>query len=121
MKNLLAQIDISPPGGFEGPGTRFVDPGTNSASKFEQLFSTIIGVMTIIAGIWFIFIILIGAIGWMTAGGDKGAVETARKRIANGVTGLLIVVIAVPLIGLVGRIIGLDILNIENWIVALSA
>jgi len=121
MSNLLAAtIDFSPTGGsFTGPADPngvFGNPTTGTAVKFELLFTKIIAVMTVVAGIWFIFILFIGAIGWMTAGGDKGAVETARKRIANGLTGLVIVVIAIFIASLVGQILGFKILDLANFI-----
>lgn len=120
MKKLLADISISPPGGFQGPGTGILTQTDTPASSFEALLSVIISVMTIIAGIWFMFILFIGAIGWMTAGSDKGDVESARKRIANGLTGLVIVVIAVFLISFVGRVLGVEFLDVANSITALS-
>lgn len=119
MKNRLADITIAPNGGsFVGPGTNsiFSNPATDPAGKFELLISRVIGVMTVVAGIWFVFTLFIGAIGWITAGGDKGAVETAKKRIANGLTGLVIVVIATFILSLVGQIIGFDILNLSDFI-----
>ena len=121
MNRLAATIDFAPnSGGFAGPGTGIFAAGAAPATSFEKLISTVIGVMTVVAGIWFIFTLFIGAIGWITAGGDKGAVETAKKRISNGLTGLVIVVIAVFITSLVGQILGFDILNIAAAITTLS-
>lgn len=119
--NRLAQtqLNFSPPGGFNGPAGGVFE-ANDPANNFEQLITTVIGVMTVIAGIWFIFILFIGAIGWITAGGDKGAVEMARKRIANGITGLVIVVIATFIASLVGQLLGFDILNLADFITQLS-
>lgn len=118
MNRLAATLNFSPSsGGFSGPGTGiFADSATNAPSKFQDLFSLIIGVMTVVAGIWFIFTLLFGALGWLTAGGDKGAVEAARKRITNGLTGLIIVVIAVFLVDLVGKFLGFSILDIAGFL-----
>lgn len=122
MKKLLAaDLNFAPSGGYTGPGAGlFANPGVDSANKFELLFSRVVGVMTVIAGLWFIFTFLIGAIGWITSGGDKGAVETARKRITSGLTGLVIVVISIFLIKLVGQFLGFDILNLSDFIVEFS-
>lgn len=119
MKNLLAQasIKLGPVGGFKGPGGGvFADPANNAPSKFQDLFSLIIGVMTVIAGIWFMFTFIIGAIGIITSGGDKNAYATARSRISTGLTGLIIVVFAVAIINLIGKILGFDILNIAQFL-----
>jgi hypothetical protein len=72
--------------------------------------------MTIVAGIWFMFTFLIGAIGIITSGGDKGAYETARKRITTGLVGLIIVVFSVAIINLIGKFLGFDILTIAAFL-----
>ena len=46
-------------------------------------------IMTIAALITFVYLIM-GAIGWLTSGGDKGKVEEARNKITAAVIGLLI-------------------------------
>lgn len=122
MKNLIAlgTLPIAPAGGFNGPAGGVFTAGANPAQNFETLISTVIGVMTVIAGIWFIFTLFIGAIGWITSGGDKGAVEAAKKRISSGLTGLVIVVIAVFIVSLVGQILGFDILGLSKAITTLS-
>lgn len=117
MKKLLADIQLAPPGGFDGPATGlFEDPGTNSVSKFQDLFSKIVGVMTIIAGIWFMFVLLTGAIGWLAAGADKGAVEASRKKISTGLTGLVIVVVSLFILEIVGLILGVDFLDLAAFL-----
>ncbi len=121
MKRLAADFTFAPPDGFSGPGGgAFENPGADPAGNFETLITTIIGVMTVVAGIWFIFVLFIGAIGWITAGGDKGAVETARKRISSGITGLTVVVIAIFLASMVGQFLGFDILNLAEMINGLA-
>lgn len=92
---------------------------TTAAKLFGDVISLIIGVMTISAGIWFIFQFIIGAFGWLTAGADKAAIENAQKKITNGVIGLVIVVAAVFLIDLLGRLIGLEILSPGKFIIGI--
>jgi uncharacterized membrane protein len=51
----------------------------------------------------------------MTSGGDKTAIESARKRIVNGIVGLVLVVAAIFAIRLIGYLIGIpDILNFTS-------
>jgi hypothetical protein len=66
--------------------------------------------MTIIAAIWFTFTFIIGAIGIIASGGDKTALEGARKKIASGLIGLVIVVAAIFIIELIGWLIGFDLI-----------
>ena len=82
----------------------------SALNQFEYTISVTIGVLTISAGIWFIFQIFAGAYQWLASGGEKQGVENARKRITNAVVGLFIVVASYLLIGLVGKVFGLDIL-----------
>lgn len=83
------------------------DPGGQGAFiRFASLLSLILGLLTVIGGLWFTIQILIGGLGWLSAGGDKGQVETARKRIQNALTGLIIVVFAYAFISLIGVVLG---------------
>lgn len=45
-----------------------------------------------LGGVAFIIFLIWGGIEWLTAGGDKGRVETAQKMISNAVIGLIVLV-----------------------------
>jgi hypothetical protein len=114
MINKLVAITIAPSGGFTGIGT-FGVVTDNGISTLSKIISMVIGVMTIVAIIWFVITLITGAIGIITSGGDKQALETARKKITTGAIGLLIVILALVLINLIGKILGInDILNINE-------
>lgn len=113
MKNLIAQgINIGPlrgkgPLGLEGAG----DAG-GAGGLFTKALSTIIGVMTVVAFIWFTFMVLIGAIRIIVSGGDKAQLEAARKQITTGIIGVIVVIAAIFIAQLVGTLLGVpDILN----------
>ncbi|KKU83622.1 hypothetical protein A2973_02700 [Candidatus Gottesmanbacteria bacterium RIFCSPLOWO2_01_FULL_49_10] len=72
--------------------------------------SSIVGVMTVAAGIWFIFQFLVGGFHWITSGGDKAKLHDARERITNAFVGLIIVVGGWSILALVGQFFGYDIL-----------
>lgn len=57
-----------------------------------------------------------GAIGWLTAGGDKQQVSTARDRITTAAIGLVLVIAAYAITGVVGSLFGLDILDLKGTI-----
>lgn len=110
-------VNIAPNGGFTGFGKLGLQgsSATNADITFSNFISSAIGLMTIIAIIWFVFTFLIGAFGIMTAGGDKGALESARKKIMNGLIGLVVVIAAIFVIKLIGYLIGIpDILNFAS-------
>lgn len=89
----------------------------NAPETFTSLISSTIGMMTIVAIIWFVFSFITGAYGFMTAGGDKQALESARKKIVSSITGMVMVIAAVFIIDLIGAIIGVDnILDLPTFI-----
>ncbi len=79
--------------------------------EFNRIIGVFLGFMTITASIWFMFQMITAGYGWLSAGGDKTKTEAAWHKITNSTIGLVIVVSAWILIGLIGRIVGLDILN----------
>lgn len=115
MNNLLAEdLIVAPEGGFKGFGRLGLENETPLAASFifSDFISSAIGLITIIGIIWFVFLFITGAISYMSAGGDKSAIESARKKIINGVVGLVIIAFGLLIIKLVGTLIGLpDILN----------
>lgn len=113
----LAQKPIGNIGGEPGTG---LGPFSNlfqfrlpveAAKKFTQVISNILGVMTIVAGLWFLFRLIIGAYAYMSAGGEAQKIQDATKQITNALIGLIIVVLAYAFLSLIGRLLGLDILN----------
>lgn len=97
---------------------KLANPGTSGGAitLFTNTISTTIGVLTVSAGIWFIFQLFGGAFGWVSAGSDKQALDAAQKRIVNSLTGLFIVVASYLIIGLVSLFFGIDILNLSTLI-----
>jgi len=87
-----------------------------AAGAFTSIISRIIGVMTVVAGIWFIFQFIIGAYGYMTAGGDQQKMTNATKRITNSLIGLVVVVAAYAVMSLLGALLGFNFLNIVGII-----
>lgn len=110
MFNLLqAPVDISGDG-FQGIGPLGLEgiSPSNAPIIFAQVISNIIGFITIIAGIWFIFQVLIAGFAWMTAGGDKAKLEQARGKLGTAVIGLGIVAFGVILARLIALLLGLE-------------
>lgn len=112
MQKLLAQntLPLYPSGGFKVPGFGSGDP-QDAGTIFNKFISSTIGLLTVIAGIWFIFQFIIGAIGILTSGGDKASLASAKSKITYGIIGLVIVIVSIFIIDLIGRLLGLDILN----------
>lgn len=107
MNDLIAENVGNPLRGFGPLGLegRMAESG---GGIFSQFITTIIGLLTVIAIIWFIFLLVTGAIGVMTAGGDKNALESARKRLTNAIIGLVVLIAALFILVLIAYLIGLD-------------
>ncbi len=112
MKNLIADLNFGTLRGF-GPLGLENKQSSDAMGIFSNFISSAIGLITIIAIIWFVFIFITGAIGIISSGGDKGAMESARKKITSGLIGLVVVVAGIFVVKLIGLLIGIpNILNI---------
>lgn len=123
MNNLAADIPIGPPGGFTGAkdgAGLLANPGTG-IELFANFISSTVGLMTIIAIIWFVFVFITGAIGIIGAGSDKNALEGSRKKIVTGVIGLVVTIAAIFIINLIGYLLGFsNILDINTMLNSLT-
>lgn len=116
MSQLLAQAPgnnsdfgtgLQPPSAVYGQNTQQGAPERD----LELIVSTGIGMLSLIATLFFIVYFFLGALKWVTAGGDSGKVGKARDEMIQGVVGLIVVVAAYGIIGLIGTVLGIDILN----------
>jgi hypothetical protein len=100
------------PDGYN-PQTVNEDTILNTLVKF---LSNLIGFMTILGGLFFIVYFFMGAFKWITSGGDSSKVEEARNRMLQGTLGLIVMVLSYSLIGIIGSVIGLDLINLKATI-----
>ena len=102
-----------------GDGFKPISPNWSAGSNtragaltnLEAFISGVLGIITVVAGIYFIINFLLAALAWTTAGGDSGKVSAARDRMIQSTLGLIIVVGGYAVVGLIGAVVGLDILN----------
>ncbi|MDD4937922.1 MAG: hypothetical protein PHX34_02780 [Candidatus Shapirobacteria bacterium] len=108
---LLADVTYQT---LEGPG---IVPDTNPASQVETIISTVFGILTIVAVIYFIFQIIFAGYGFLSSQGNEEKIKTARDRLTNGILGLTIVVVAFGVGVFLANLLGLgDIFNLSNFI-----
>lgn len=109
-------------GKFCGPGYLGLceDEASTAPTIFNSVLSLIIGIISIIGGIWFVFILVTGAVSLITSEGDKAAVESARKKITTGAIGLVVVIASIFIIDIFGTILGFNILNPAEFISSLT-
>ncbi len=108
--NFLAQIrnPILPPalGGGSHPD---VSQGGNALGL---LISNLIGALFIAAFLLAFMTLITSGLQWITAGGDKQALEKARNGITNAIMGLVIVAAAFAIMTLVGRFFGIELTHL---------
>lgn len=62
------------------------------------LLTFVIRTFFVIAGIMALLYLLLGALAWITSGGDKAGVEKARDKIQAAIVGVLMIVIVLAII-----------------------
>src|SRR5688572_15356673 len=111
MLTLIAQ-QFGP--GLSAPSDYFANDsasGVNAFSNLEILVSNIIGLLTVLGGLFFVFFFVLAAFQWITAGGDSGKIEKARGQMTQGILGLVVLVASYGIIGLIGSIVGIRLLS----------
>jgi len=71
-----------------------------------RVLTNLLSLIYIVAGIVFLFMIVIGAFQMITSGGDKEAVANSQKRITYAIIGIVLLALAFVIVRLVGQITG---------------
>lgn len=104
--NLIAAVKLS------GRGLQPTDDGV---LELDKIVSTVIGVLTLVAFIFFLLQIIFAGYSFISGQGDEKKVESARKRLTDGILGITIVVIAFGITSLLAKLMGLgNIFNLEE-------
>jgi len=115
MNRLLADVPL---GRLETLGTDLNNPGSAGAT-LARIVSAVIGLLTVIAVVYFMINLITGATMIITAGGDKGKYSEARQKITYGFIGLVVTIAAIFILGLLAILLDiptlLDISQIMNF------
>jgi hypothetical protein len=96
-----------------------INMSPNSSSPFASLTSlrpsfyvtTAINILLGGAGVFSFLFLLMGGVQWITAGGDKDAVEKARKKVVNALTGLVVVFSAYAILYIIRVLFNVDLIQ----------
>ncbi len=80
---------------------------------FQQLIPSLVGLAFVVGALVFFFMLLISGIQWVSSGGDKGAIESARGRLAQALIGIVILFSVYALIKLIENFFGVSILVLD--------
>jgi len=89
----------------------FFSEAGEDVSNITLILSNVFGLITIGAGILLLAQLVMGGFQYASSGGDSKAVEAAQKKIVNAVIGLVIVVGAYFIVGIIERVLGIKILK----------
>lgn len=111
-----ADIDV---GGIEGVGPfgfannalSSLDSRSVVSTQLSSILSMVITSLTVVGGLAFVIFFTLGGLKWLTAGGDKAKVQEAQQQMTQGVIGLVAMVAGLFVVGIVGNVLGIDILN----------
>lgn len=80
---------------------------------FQQLLPSLIGLAFAAGAVIFFFMLLIGAIQWLSSGGEKENLEAARGRITSALVGIVILFSIFAVIKAVESFFGIHILTLD--------
>ncbi len=109
-EGVIGGESLGPFGNIFNAGGSPLGQGTVAINALARIVSTIIGGMTIAAGIWFMINMLVAGLRWLQSEGDKHKLEEAQNRLTNGFIGLIIVGAGWSILALAGQFLGYDIL-----------
>lgn len=88
--------------------------GTKGEVFFSGFFGKLIELALIAGSIIFLFMLIMGAISWISSGGDKGAAEQAKSRVTNALIGIIVLFAVFAIVNLIGVFFGgLNLLNLN--------
>lgn len=119
---LLALVD--PGTGAGGGGTNGLTnpvlppllgstPNKNAGTEGTgRIVGSIINLLMVVASLLALLYLILGGLQWITSGGDKNGMESARNKISHAIIGLIIVGAAWAIWVLVGNFLGINFQNI---------
>ncbi len=118
---LLTQVNpkdifgtVNPP-----PG---VAPYSDPTTGLPKLIKLGVNTFILIAGLSLLVYLLLGALDWISSGGDKEKLNKAQNKLTNAIIGMLLIFVAIVVFGLIaGDILGLFKRTGSGWIFTLPS
>lgn len=96
-----------------GPALQGFAKSDGGGQFFSTLLPNAIILTFIIGALIFFFMLVTGAIQWISSGGDKQALEGARGKITNALIGIVLLFAALAIIRLIESFFGVSILTLD--------
>lgn len=99
---------------FAAIGNPILNNGTqDGVTFFSSFIPKLLFFGVAIGGVIFMFMLLLGGIKWLTAGGDKAQVEAARSQITQAIIGVIILFSILAIAKVVESLFGINLININ--------
>lgn len=96
-------------------------PGEGGGADFiARLVSVLITTLLITGAITFLLFFLLGAISWITSGGDAKATEAAKAKVTQAVIGLFIMFSAWAIFNFIQYVFNINLLEIDLNVLKLN-
>lgn len=106
QNNLLAQ-------GIVNPLLNQNLQNTTGVDYLQKLITALVTLAFVVGVVLFLFMLIIGAIQWISSGGDKANLEAARGKITNALIGLVVLFLIIAIIKLLETFFGINILQLD--------
>ena len=113
---LIADQELGTLKGFSEAYQPQEEAGHKALTK---ILSNTLGFLTIFAGLAFIIYFLLGALSWVTSSGQPEKVQKAQNKMTSAAIGLIAVVATYGIGFIVGKVLGIDILDPAKYILGL--
>ena len=110
LSALLANTGGTPLGNIDCTTGSFC-PNGDPTVQADALINLIIKFLSIMAGLAFFIYFVLGAVTWVTAGGDKGNVDKAKTMMTNAAIGMIIIAASYAVVWIIQTVLGIPILN----------
>lgn len=111
---FVPQVFAQTPGGNISPcqGSTGIVATLCKGTELGQVLGFVITIAFIIAILTALLFLIWGGLKWITSGGDKAGVETARNQIIAAIIGLIVVFLAFFILNLILTLFGLSLFSL---------
>ena len=85
----------------------------DSVTYIQDKIASAVGLVLVVGALIFFFNLVIGAITWISSGGDKQALESAKGKITHALVGLVILFAVFAIINLIEAFFNIKILRMK--------
>jgi len=104
------------PGGYN-PDLSGKTPQIAAADMLTKILSNTFGIFTIIGGVMFILYFILGGLSWISSSGKPEKVQKAQDQMISAGIGLIIIVASYGISFIIGKVLGIEILNPADYII----